>query len=70
VGLEVWLELAGYCNQSKGEFFHRWIPLLYTPKCSAGVVYGFLYLIFFSDQGRIDGSRGYGQVREQFFPWF
>ena len=65
MGLEVWLKLAGCCNQSEGELLHRWIPLFYTPECPASVVYRSLQLIIFFDQGRIDGNRGYGQVKEQ-----
>ena len=59
MGLEVWLEFAGYCNQSKGELLHWWIPLFCILKCLTDVVYRFLHLIFFSDQVRIDGGRGY-----------
>jgi len=70
VGLEVWLELAGCCNQSEGVLLHRWIPILCTAKCPVGIVYKFLHLIFFFDQGRVDGDQGYSQVEEQFFPWF
>ena len=56
--LKVWFEFSGYRNQSEGELFHGWIPFLYTTKCSAGVVYGLLDLIFFLDQGCVDDYWG------------
>ena len=56
MGLEVRLELAGYCNQSEGKLLHRWVPLLYTTECSAGVVHGLLHLVFFFDQGHTNNN--------------
>ena len=70
MGLEVRLELGGRCNQIEGEFLHRWVPLLCTTKCLAGLVHGLLHFVFFSDQGCINSSWGYSQVEEQFSPWF
>ena len=70
MGLEVWLELAGYCNQSEGELLYRWVPLFYTMECPTGVVHGLLHLVFFSNQSHINSSCGYDQEEEQFFPWF
>ena len=70
IGLEVRLELAGRCNQSEGKLLHQQVPLLYTMECSAGVVHEILHLVFFSDQGRTNSRWRYGQVEEQFFPWF
>ena len=70
MGLEVRLELAGRCNQIEGELLHRWVPLLCTTECLAGLVYGLLHLVFFSDQGYTNSSWGYNQVEEQFSLWF
>ena len=70
MGLKIWLELAGCCNQSESEFFYRRVPLLCVTKCPAGVVHRLLHLVLFFYQGRTDDSGGYSQVEEQFFFWF
>ena len=68
MGLEVRLELAGYCNQSEGELLYRWVPLFYTMECPTGVVHGLYTLSSSLTKATLTAAGDTARKRNNFSP--